>query len=192
MIATDNFEKIEVTSQGALRVWLECHHAQHQSVWLVTFKKHTGQKYVSVGQVLDVLLCFGWIDGVRRKLDDGRTMQLISQRKNQAWAQSYKDRAARLIHEAVMHQSGFDAIATSKTLGLWNATLDVDALVMPDDLANALDKLAGASDNFNNAAPSYRRNVLRWIFNAKTDATRQKRINETASASHHGQKIPQL
>jgi uncharacterized protein YdeI (YjbR/CyaY-like superfamily) len=192
MIATESFAKVEVTSQSALRAWLEVNHAQNDSVWLVTFKKHTGDRHVSVGQVLDELLCFGWIDGIRRKLDDDRTMQLIGRRKNQVWAQTYKDRAARLIQDGLMHQSGLDAIEVSKVGGQWGATIDVDAGVVPDDLARVLTAYEGAGDYFYAAAPSYQRNVLRWIFNAKTDVTRQKRIVETAVTSQRRERIAQF
>jgi uncharacterized protein YdeI (YjbR/CyaY-like superfamily) len=162
------------------------------SVWLVTYKKHLPEKYVSREQVLDELMCFGWIDGLRRKLDDDRTMQLISPRRQQAWAKSYKDRVAALISLGLMHQSGLDAIEKSKLAGLWNATADVDALVIPDDLAAALSGSVTASNYFNAAAPSYRRNVLRWIHSAKTQPTRQKRIVSTVEASARLEKIPQL
>ena len=81
MIKTENFEQVEVTSPKQPRDWLLAHHAQTESVWLVTYKKSAGDAYVSTGQVLDGLLRFGWIDGVRRKLDDRRTMQLIAPRK---------------------------------------------------------------------------------------------------------------
>lgn len=119
-------------------------------------------------------------------------MQLIGPRKNQAWARTYKDRATRLIAEGAMHQSGLNAIAESKAMGLWDATADVDALVVSGDLACALDRLSGAGDYFHAAPPSYRRNVLRWIFNAKTDVTRQKRISQTATVSARRERIPQL
>jgi uncharacterized protein YdeI (YjbR/CyaY-like superfamily) len=192
MIATDNFHKVEVTSEADLRHWLDVNHRQQDSVWLVTFKKHKADRYVSVDQVLDQLLCFGWIDGLRRKLDDDRTMQLISRRKNQAWAKTYKDRASRLIQDGLMHQSGFDAIALSKANGRWDATQDVDAGIIPDDLARALSAHEGATAYFTQAAPSYQRNVLRWIFTAKTAATRQKRITQTAITSQRRERIPQL
>lgn len=100
MIKTDNFEKVEISSVEELRTWLELHHQQKESIWVVTFKKHINHKYVSRGEVLDEILCFGWIDGIRRKLDEDRTMQLLSPRKAQHWAKSYKDRAKKLIAES--------------------------------------------------------------------------------------------
>jgi uncharacterized protein YdeI (YjbR/CyaY-like superfamily) len=192
MIATDNFEQVEVTSAQALHDWLGVNHTQEASFWLVTFKKHMGARYVSTDQILNALISFGWIDALRRKLDDDRTMQLICRRKNQAWAKTYQDRAARLIASGLMHQSGIDAIESAKASGLWNITAAVDALVMPDDLGTALDALQGARAYFDASAPSYRRNVLRWIFSAKTDATRQKRIEQTAQTCKRGERIPQL
>ena len=63
---------------------------------MVTFKKSEADKYVSRWDVLDELICFGWIDGIRRKLDDNKTMQLISPRKVEHWAKTYKERAHAL------------------------------------------------------------------------------------------------
>ena len=81
MIETDKFDKIEIESSEDLRNWLSQNYSNENSFWLVTYKKSETTKYVSRWDVLDELLCFGWIDGIRRKLDDKRTMQLISKRK---------------------------------------------------------------------------------------------------------------
>lgn len=74
--------------------------------------------------VLDEFLCFGWIDGIRRKLDADRTMQLISPRKVQHWAKSYKDQAARRIEEGRMESPGLESIRRSKESGLTRPTVD--------------------------------------------------------------------
>ena len=63
MIKAENFNKIEITSQEELRTWLMKNHMQTESVWLVTYKKSVPDKYVSRWDVLDELICFGWIDG---------------------------------------------------------------------------------------------------------------------------------
>ena len=96
MIETDNFQKVEITHKEQLREWLEKNHAQSDSVWLVTYKKEIAHKYVSISEVLDELLCFGWIDGIRRKWDNEKTMQLISPRRVQHWTKTYKHRFAKL------------------------------------------------------------------------------------------------
>lgn len=192
MTRTENFERVEVTNAGQLRDWLVANHGQEHSIWLVTYKKHVGDKYVSVDDILDELLCFGWIDGIRRKLDGDRTMQLLSPRRTQYWARSYKDRAARLEQEGRMHPAGRSAIALSKRNGLWDLMEDVDSLIVPDDLAQALTAHPPAADHFDGFAGSYKRNVLRWIKLAKTPATRAKRIAQTADLSAKALKVPQF
>jgi uncharacterized protein YdeI (YjbR/CyaY-like superfamily) len=192
MIATEAFEHVEISSSADLRAWLVKHHAQKESVWLVLTKKHVGAGYVSISQVLDELLCFGWIDGIARKLDDTRSLRLVSPRRVQHWAKTYKVRAAKLIKDGRMHPAGLSAIADSKRNGLWNFMDDVDALVMPKDLTFALDAKRGAAANFSAFSASSRRNVLRWIKLAKTSQTRAKRIEQTAMLAAKNQKVPQM
>jgi uncharacterized protein YdeI (YjbR/CyaY-like superfamily) len=192
MIETDRFAQVEVTSPAQLRDWLAANNTQRDSVWLVTYKKHVVGRYVSVDDILDELLCFGWIDGLRRKLDDDRTMQLISPRRHQIWAKTYKDRAARLTAEGRMQKPGYEAIETSKSEGLWTEMADVDALVVPPDLEDALRQDTAANEWFAASAPSYRRNVLRWLKSAKTPATRAKRLAQIVDYSSRGKKIPQM
>ncbi|MEM6590344.1 MAG: YdeI/OmpD-associated family protein [Cyanobacteria bacterium P01_C01_bin.73] len=192
MIKTENFQKVEVASAQELRSWLIENHTQTESVWLVTYKKHIDNKYVSVQEILDEVLCFGWIDGIRRKLDQDRTMQIIAPRQTQHWAKSYKDRAAKLIEAGRMHAAGLAAIEESKRNGLWTFMDDVDALIKPDDLVEALEGYAPALENFDGSAQSYQRNLLRWIKLAKTPQTRAKRIEKIAVFAAQNQKIPQM
>jgi uncharacterized protein YdeI (YjbR/CyaY-like superfamily) len=190
MIETENFKKVEITSVEELRLWLRENHDQSESVWLVTYKKSEPDKYVSRWEILDELLCFGWIDGIRRKLDDKRTMQLIGQRKVEHWARTYKERAAKLIDEGRMHESGFKSISLSKSKGLWNFMDDVDDLIVPHDLSIALSKLEGATNFFESINNSSKRFVLRWLKFAKTEKTRKKRIQKIAQLSANGKELP--
>lgn len=189
MTKTENFQKVEVSSSHELRSWLEVHHTQDASVWLVTFKKNVPGKYLSTSDVLDELLCFGWIDGIRRKLDDTRTMQLIAPRKAEHWAKSYKDRAARLIEEGKMHASGLHSISISRKSGLWDFMDEVDQLIVPEDLREALKKYGGATEFFHAINDSSKRFVLRWIKLAKTQKTRAARVEQLAQLSAKGEKL---
>lgn len=180
-------KELEITTAVQLWDWLAANHAQPASVRLVTWKAAHPTKHVNREQVLDALIAHGWIDGRRFKVDADRTAQLIAPRKQQAWAQSYKDRVARLRAEGRMHPAGEASVASGLVSGLWDFFADVDALVVPDDLDRALDRAA-----WDALAPSYRRNVLRWIKLAKTQATRSKRIAAVADATAKGEKIPQM
>lgn len=190
MIKTENFEKVEVRSAEELRGWLLENHEQENSIWLVTYKKANPSNYVSTSEVLDEILCFGWIDGIRRKLDAERTMQLIGPRRQQHWAKTYKDRAAKLIEEGRMESAGYRSIEVSKENGLWNFMDDVDALIKPDDLLKALQDHPPALAHFDGFPASVQRFTLRWIKLAKTATTRTKRIEKTAKLAQRKEKIP--
>ena len=190
MIPTDRFVKVEVSSRDELRAWLLENHHRAEGVWLVTQKKSSGPGWFPHQDVVDELLCFGWIDGVARKLDDRRTMQLITPRRTQQWARSYKRRIDVLETEGRMHQSGRVAVQDARDAGLWEAMNDVDNLVIPDDLAAALASRPGATDNFLGIPPSSRRFALRWIKAAKADTTRQRRVTTTADLAQQGKRVP--
>ena len=192
MIPTNRFEHVEVESIAALRDWLTANHARAEGVWLVRYRKSVPDKFVDRLEVLDQLLCFGWVDGIARKIDEHRTMQLVFPRKQQAWAQSYKDRAARLERDGRMATPGRDAIEESKRLGLWDTYAAIDALLVPGDLRMALKATPAAELRFDDSPPSYRRNVLRWLGQAKRADTRTRRIEAVVSAAAHGARVPQM
>ncbi|MEX1131632.1 MAG: YdeI/OmpD-associated family protein [Flavobacteriales bacterium] len=156
----------------------------------MTFKKDVPEKYVSTQEVLDELLCFGWIDGLRRKLDEERTMQLISPRKVQHWTRTYKDRYARLEKEGRMTDAGRNAVALSKQNGLWNFMDDVDALIKPPDLIQCLEENTPAMACFDAFGAASKRFMLRYIKVAKTADTRRKRIVQIALLAKENTKLP--
>ena len=91
-----------------------------------------------------------------------------------------------------MMAAGLAAVDRSKKHGLWDSTAAVDALLVPDDLRSGMRADGSAEAFFDAAAPSYRRNVLRWISQAKTSETRARRIATTIDRSTKGEKIPQM
>jgi uncharacterized protein YdeI (YjbR/CyaY-like superfamily) len=186
VIPTERFEQVEVTSARELEAWLSEHHQQNDAIWLVTYKKAVPAKYVSADEVLDLLVAFGWIDGIRRHRDDERTMQLVSPRRAKPWAKTYKDRAERLIADGRMQPSGRASVDRARESGAWDAMTDVDRLEAPGDLRSALDAAPGASATFETFPPSARRNILRWIAQAKTPSTRARRIDRVAQDAQAG------
>lgn len=196
MIETDRFPMIKAASADALWRWLETNHGQDGAAWLVTWLKRPGAPYLLREAVLDALIAWGWIDGIRRAEGykgqagpgEGRTMQLISPR-HQRWTATYRARAERLVAEGRMAPPGLTAMAAAKAAGTWEADADVDALMVPDDLLAALGK---AAEVFTGFPPSHRRNVLRWIAGARTAPTRTKRIATVAALAQHGKRVPQF
>ena len=186
-----DLNRIEVTSAQDVWDWLEIHHADSQSYLLVTWKASCPEKYVSRDLVLDALLAYGWIDGRRYALDENRTMQLICQRQQQKWTASYRARIEALTAKGLLQPSGLRRVAEAQEKGTWLVNEDVDQLICPDDLKHAL-MTHHAYDWWQAAAPSYRRNILRWLGSAKQPQTRDKRIEEIKTASMAGKKIKNM
>jgi uncharacterized protein YdeI (YjbR/CyaY-like superfamily) len=189
MVKTEHFIQVEVNSTKALRDWLTANHHQKESILLVTYKKEVPDKYVSVQEVLDELLCFGWIDGLRRKLDETKTMQLISPRQVQHWTKTYKDRFQKLEKEGRMTDAGRNAVLLSKKSGLWDFMDDVDQLIKPIDFLNSLEAHPPALKVFDGFGNASKRFMLRYIKIAKTPVTRLKRIEEITLLAKDGKKL---
>ena len=181
MIADDRFERVPVASAHELHAWLREHHGQEQAVWLVTWKKVVPDRHTTREEVLDALVAFGWTDGIMRRVDEQRVAQLVSPRRNRAWARTYQVRAERLIAQGRMQPSGLADVEHAKATGGWDATKDVDDLLVPKDLREALEAAPPAAQRFAAFPPSTRRNVLRWIAAARTAPTRAARIARTAA-----------
>ena len=130
-----------------------------------------------------------FFDGRRMKLDEERTMQLIAPRQEQAWAKTYIQRAERLESEGRMQESGRAAIQQAKASGRYDSMAEVDDLIEPEALMSAL-RAGKATTWWNSAAPSYRRNILRWIAKAKRDSTKEKRIANVVEHCIRGEKVP--
>jgi uncharacterized protein YdeI (YjbR/CyaY-like superfamily) len=183
----NDLEKVQIESPSDLRNWLYANHTRTDSIWLVTFKKSDPERYVSYDAFVDEAMCFGWVDSVPRKLDEHRTMHLLSPRKpGSGWSAVNKDRINRMEAENKMHPMGRAAVAAAKADGSWDFLNDVDALIEPGDLVAALDAKPPARENFDLFSRSSRRGILEWIKQAKRPETRAKRVTETVELAAKG------
>lgn len=175
-----DYPKIEFLSRQELRDWLDTNHSKATTFWLVTYKKHVPQRHVPYGDVVEELLCYGWVDARTRRLDEDRVMLLVAPRKaGSTWSASNKKRVARLMEQGLMTKSGQDKIAAAKQDGSWTYLDDIENLVVPDDLSLALSRNKRARDNFEAFNASARKIILLWIKTAKRKETRAKRVIET-------------
>ncbi|MEL6881846.1 MAG: YdeI/OmpD-associated family protein [Cyanobacteria bacterium J06607_10] len=177
-----NYEQVEITSRQDLRVWLSEHHEQSESIWLVTYKKHMGDKYVSYDALVEEALCFGWIDSLPRKLDSDRTQLLLSPRKPKSvWSKLNKARVDHLLKAGLITPAGQTKIDIAKANGMWTFLDDVEALIIPEDLAEGFSKTPIAKKNFEAFSDSAKKGILQWIKMAKKPDTRQQRIEKTVA-----------
>ena len=183
-----DLERVEVTSRQELRTWLELNHRQPESVWLVTYKKSVRPElYVPWEDVVQELLCFGWIDSQAAKLDDERRMVRISPRKpGSAWSGVNKRHVEELARSNLIEQAGWERIREAKRDGSWEFLDDVEAGIIPDDLGAAFDAVPGSRERFDRFPRSTTRATLEWIKRAKRPDTRRQRIAETVLNSDRG------
>ena len=186
---TKELEQVAIETAAELRRWLTQNHASSSSVWLVTWKKNSGHPHVSYDEIVDQCLCFGWVDSLPSKLDELRTMLRISPRDPKSnWSRANKARVSRLIEAGLMEPSGTAVVDHAKKCGTWDFLDDVERLEVPDDLHREFDKHPGSRHLFDRFPASSKRAILEWIKNAKTEATRSKRIVETASKAAKNRK----
>jgi uncharacterized protein YdeI (YjbR/CyaY-like superfamily) len=180
MSGTRDFPKKVVCSRQELRDWLDANHKTSATFWLVSFKKHVTGRHVPYGELVEELLCYGWIDTRTRRLDEDRTMLLVAPRKpGSTWSASNKKRVAKLEQAGLMTQAGRETINAAKRDGSWNYLDDIENLVIPDDLSNALKENEAAHKAFNAFTNSAKKVILLWIKKAKRSETRAKRVSET-------------
>jgi uncharacterized protein YdeI (YjbR/CyaY-like superfamily) len=156
-------------------------------VWLVTWKKAAGKTRFGVHAALEEALCFGWIAGAIRTLDDERRLVWMAPRKpRSAWSRAHKECAERLAAEGRLAPAGRASIAAARKDASWTRLDAVEALQAPPDLVRALARSPKARRTFEAFPRSTRRRLLEWIEGAKRPETRAKRIEETARMARLG------
>ena len=175
------------------RAWLSENHQSNQSIWLVYYKSSSNKPSLSWSDAVDEALCFGWIDSTKKTIDKESYMQYFSKRKpNSMWSRINKEKVTKLIEENLMTDAGFQSIVIAKENGSWNALDDVEALIIPKDLKEALASNLEAMAFFNELSNSAKKLLLHWVTFAKRPETRKKRIVELVESASQGLKPKQF
>ncbi len=186
-------EKFYPRTRLQWRKWLAKNHIQKNAVWLILYKQNANKPTITWTDAVEEALCFGWIDSLKKKLDDERSVQFFSKRKPKStWSRINKEKVQQLIVTKQMTRAGLDCIAIAKQNGSWEILDSVEALIIPIDLEAALRSKAKAMDFFLSLSKSVRKAMLQWIVLAKRQETRQKRIAEIAALAAKRQKPKQF
>lgn len=185
-------EQVHPDSAAAWRAWLEANHATSPGCWLVSWKPATGRPTLDYEAAIQEALCFGWVDSQVRSLDDERGALLYTPRKpGSAWASTNKRRVELLEADGRMTDAGRAVIEAAKADGSWTILDDVEAGVLPQDLAAALAGTGGAQATWDAYPPGVRRGMHAWVISAKRPETRAKRIAEIVDAAADGRRAGQ-
>jgi uncharacterized protein YdeI (YjbR/CyaY-like superfamily) len=178
---------------AAFRAWLRKNHKKQTVLWVGYYKKATGKPSVTWEETVDEALCHGWIDGVRRSLNDEAYVIRFSPRKEKSvWSKRNIDRVEALIAEGRMKKAGLDAYA--------HKDVHADSGYAVGDLPAALPKAMIAQSKkhreawaFYQSQPAgYRKQTTAWVTSAKREETRKRRLAALIDDSANGLRIKQL
>ena len=170
--------------------WLAANHRDATEAWVVHRKAKSSKPGLRYPEALEEALCFGWIDGKLKSIDETSFMLRYSPRKaNSVWSRPNKEKAEELIRTGRMTDAGLAAVAAAKKSGNWyQAYTDQEAFETPEDLRTALASNPAAAANFARFAVSSRNYYIRWIDQAKAPAKRLERISEVVKRSENNLK----
>jgi uncharacterized protein YdeI (YjbR/CyaY-like superfamily) len=163
----------------AFEAWLEEHGEGSDGVWVKMAKKHTGIASLTWARGVEVALCFGWIDGQSRRIDDDWFLQRFTPRRPQStWSKINREKVAALTAAGRMRPAGLAEVARAQADGRWDAAYDPPATAtVPDDLAVALEE-AGLSEAFAALDSRNRYAILHRVQTARKPETRARRIGQ--------------
>ena len=178
----------------ALETWMRRHHDKAPELWLKVHKKDSGLRSVNCAEALDVMLCWGWIDGLRKGLDERSFLQRYSPRKAKSiWSQINRENIARLTKAGRMTPHGQKQVDAAKADGRWGAAYapirSASKATIPADLRKAIRANAKANERFETLG---KMNLFSLIFrtnNMKTAAGRQKKIAALVAMLARGETI---
>jgi uncharacterized protein YdeI (YjbR/CyaY-like superfamily) len=181
-------------SASAFETWLRANHARETEIWLRIYKKGTGMPTVSAAEALDVALCWGWIDGIRKSFDDHSFLQRYTPRRSKSlWSQINREHVARLTAAGRMTPAGQRQVDAAKADGRWKAAYApirrATEATIPDDLRAAIDANPRARNTFKTLG---RTNLFALAFrtnNMKTPAGRAKKIASLVAMLARGETI---
>jgi uncharacterized protein YdeI (YjbR/CyaY-like superfamily) len=176
------------------RAWLERHHDSVSELLVGFHKKGSGRPSITWPQSVDQALCFGWIDGVRRRIDDASYSIRFTPRKTRSiWSAVNVKRMGELVEQGLAAPAGLAAFErrTEKRTGIYSYERSTPAALEPEQEARlrANDRAAAW---FDAQPPGYRRTAAHWVTSAKRPETRERRLSQLIACSEAGRNVPPL
>ena len=176
MVNVDPAKMLYVPTRAAWRKWLAKNHDRVTEIWLIYPKKNSGEPRVEYNDAVEEALCFGWIDGLTKSLDEMRYMQRFSPRRPDSnWSESNRERYARLLREGRIAAPGLAKPPNENRPVAERYSRDG---VVPAYIERALKKDKEAHAKWTKTPLSHRMKYVAWIDSAKKEETRTRRIAE--------------
>jgi uncharacterized protein YdeI (YjbR/CyaY-like superfamily) len=190
-VAAAELETRAFASAEEWEAWLREHHDTAAGVWIKFARKGSGVETVTYMEALHAALCFGWIDGQARRLDDAFYLQRFTPRRARSiWSKRNRGFATALIESGRMQPAGLHEVERAKADGRWDAAYDAPSTAgVPDDLQAALDADPAAAEFFATLNSQNRYAVLHRIQTAKKPETRARRIEQFVAMLARGETL---
>jgi uncharacterized protein YdeI (YjbR/CyaY-like superfamily) len=181
----------EFKTPRSFETWLARNHSKADGLHVKIAKKASGIRSIRYDEALEIALCYGWIDGQSKSIDEQWYWQRFTPRRTRSmWSKRNRDIVARLIEEGRMQPGGQAEIDRAKADGRWDAAYDSPAnAVVPDDLMAALRKVPRAKRFFESLDPQNRYAILHRLMTAKKPETRARRIETFVEMLGEGRKL---
>jgi len=190
-ISIVEYKTLYVSDRDEWRRWLERNGEKEPVIWLIFYKKHSGKRSVLYSDAVEEALCFGWIDSILKRMDDERYIQKFTPRKEKSkWSVLNVRRVLDMISQGKMTEKGLALYRYAEENGQLPAPdyKPKKDLVIPEFVADGLSANKKAGKNFNKLAPSYKRQHIMWIMDAKREETRARRLQELIGLLNAGKK----
>jgi uncharacterized protein YdeI (YjbR/CyaY-like superfamily) len=177
---------------AAFARWLKTNHATKTELWVGLYKKHAAHRGMTYQEAVDEALCWGWIDGVLRRIDEDRTMQRYTPRKPKSnWSLVNVAKVKRLLAAGRMQPPGIAAYEArdAKRTGIYS--FEKEAASFTPAQRREFRRSAAAWKWFEAQAPSYRKLATHWVTSAKQEATRERRLATLIACCVQGKRLPQ-
>ncbi len=170
--------------------WLARHHDRTDEVWIKIHKVGSGLRSITAKEAIDVVLCWGWIDGIRKGFDDKSFLQRYTPRgRKSTWSAINVDNVARLIDEGRMTAHGLREVEAAKGDGRWHRTYRIKGSKLPADLQAAIDAEPKARQTFATLSAQNRFALAFRLQSLKTDAGRRRKIETFVAMLKRGETI---
>jgi uncharacterized protein YdeI (YjbR/CyaY-like superfamily) len=179
----------EFASSEAFDTWLAEHHQSADEIWIRIFKKASGKPTITPVEAIDVVLCWGWIDAIRKSWDEQSFVQrYVPRGRKSVWSQINRDNVARLIAEGRMTEHGLRHVDAAKADGRWDAAYKI-GMEAPADLIAAIEASPAARATYLTLSSQNRFALTFRLGNIKTPAGRDKKIRTFVDMLERGETI---
>ena len=180
MLKPDQKKIKAFASPKDLSQWLKVNHATENELWIKVFKKGSGTPSVDWNQIVEEVLCWGWIDGIKKSLNEQAYLQRITPRKARSgWSKKNTEHVERLMREGKMKELGIEQVRVAKADGRWgNAYPPVSETKVPADFLEALQSEPKAKQFFDTLNKSSQFAIMSGLMTAKRPETRQRRLEK--------------